>query len=91
MPRQNKEVNVGLWEKQQHLLSLMEENELRKRRFGPSGNEDAHHRAQANEALRRPKASAEVMVVQGNARRQMPGSQRHAQSRGVWSGAPGMC
>lgn len=46
-------VNVGLWEKQQHLISFMEENNSRvKRKFRLTGEvKKVCHRVQANTGL----------------------------------------
>lgn len=90
-PEQKKRVDVGLWEKQQHLTRFTEENELNQEDVKTEGGvKKVQHGVQANRRLGcSPKPLWRMMLAQGNSRkpdtgpgRQMPGSLKHP-SHGV--------
>lgn len=73
----NMRVNVGLWEKQQHLISFME-NELRVKRILRLRRSEGSVPSSAGkyEVLRQPKHLWRVMLVQGNSRKPVTGPGR---------------
>lgn len=95
-----KKVNVGLWEKQRHLVSFTGENELSQEDVKTEGEvKEGHGRVQANTRIvGSPKPLRRPMSAQGNSRkpdtgpgRQMPGSLKHPQSAGVFTGFLSKC